>query len=51
VAAGERVKVGDTDAGVQTFKKFDAATDPADVCVGICWVGAADDAVGSFLIF
>jgi hypothetical protein len=51
IAAGERVKVGDTDGGVQTFKKFDPATDDSDVCVGICWVGAGDDEVGTFLIF
>ena len=51
IAAGERVKVGDTDDGVQTFKVYDAATDPSDVCIGVCWVGAGDDAVGTFLIF
>lgn len=51
IAAGDRVKIGDTDDGVQTFTKFDAGADDSDTCIGICWVGAADDEVGTFLIF
>lgn len=51
IAAGDRVKVGDTDGGVQTFKKWISGTDNPSLVVGICWVGAADDAVGTFLIF
>lgn len=51
IAAGERVKAGAAAAGVQTLKKFDPAADDSDVCVGICLIGAADTAEGTFLIF
>jgi hypothetical protein len=51
IAAGDLVKHGDTDDGVQTFKKWISGDDDASLIVGICWVGAADDAVGTFLIF
>jgi hypothetical protein len=51
IAAADRVKIGDTDGGVQTFKKWISGTDNPSLIVGICWVGAADDAVGTFLIF
>ena len=49
IAAGERVKMGESVAGVQTFAKFDAASDHSDLIVGICWIGAADTVVGTFL--
>lgn len=51
IAAGDRVKVGDTASGVQRFKKWVAGTDNPELMVGICWVGAGDNGEGTFLIF
>lgn len=51
IAAGDRVKAGTADSGVQTFKKWISGTDNPSLIVGVCMTGAADDAEGDFLIF
>jgi len=51
VAAGDRVKMGASVAGVQTFKKWTAGADNPDLIIGVCWVGGADTEIGQFLIF
>lgn len=54
IAAGDRVKIGANVGGVQTFKKFTPSgggADVAEAAIGICWIGAADTATGTFLLF
>lgn len=51
IAAGDRVKVGDTVSTVQTFKKWTSGTDNPSLIVGICWIGAADTVTGTFILF
>jgi|SRR5882724_1854865 len=50
IAAGDRVKNGTASGGVQTFKKWIAGTDNPHLIVGVCWIGAADTATGTFLV-
>lgn len=58
IAAGDRIKIGTTSGGVQTFKKWTKlsvsagaiAGDSPDLIVGVCWIGAGDGETGTFLV-
>jgi hypothetical protein len=49
IAAGDHIQIGDTDSDGQQFKKY-TGSDP-HVDQGVCWIGAADGEVGTFLIY
>jgi len=49
IAAGDRIKMGESVGGVQTVAKWTRGTDNPELVVGICWIGAADTATGTFL--
>ena len=51
IAAGDYVKAGDHNAGVQCFKKWTSGVDDASLILGQCWLGGADTETGEFLIF
>jgi hypothetical protein len=50
IAAGEFVKLGEAVGGEQTLAKFTPGVDAPQLNLGICWVGAADNVVGTFLV-
>ena len=51
IAAGDYVKAGAHNAGVQCFKKWTAGADDASLILGQCWFGGADTETGEFLCF
>ncbi|PYS72727.1 MAG: hypothetical protein DMF69_06910 [Acidobacteria bacterium] len=60
IAAGDYIKAGDHNSGVQCFKKWTPlgvsagpvfTGDLPHLIVGQCWVGGADTETGTFLLF
>lgn len=60
IAAGDFIKAGDANAGVQCFKKATAlgvaagpvfTGDLPSLILGVCWIGGADTETGTFLLF
>ena len=60
IAAGDYIKAGDHNSGVQCFKKWTAqgvsagpvfTGDSPHLIIGQCWIGGADTETGTFLLF
>ncbi len=51
IAAGEFVKIGSVDTGLQCVTEFVPGTDSPELLFGVCWFGGADNATVEVLVF